>query len=58
MLEKQCSKCKEVKQASAFDRYKRTQDGLQSQCKACMKVSFVLLTNSHSRAILPNTQCD
>ncbi len=35
---KQCSKCHEEKAAQDFDRYKRTADGLQSQCKACMKV--------------------
>lgn len=35
---KQCSKCHEEKPASEFDRYKRTADGLQSQCKSCMKV--------------------
>jgi hypothetical protein len=36
---KQCSKCHMEKPATEFDRYKRTADGLQSQCKACMKVS-------------------
>lgn len=35
---KQCSKCHEEKAAAEFDRYKRTADGLQSQCKHCMKV--------------------
>ena len=35
---KTCSRCRMQKPASEFDRYKRTADGLQSQCKACMKV--------------------
>lgn len=35
---KQCSKCHIEKPAAEFDRYKRTADGLQSQCKICMKV--------------------
>ena len=36
---KVCSKCHVEKQAGEFDRYKRTADGLQSQCKVCMKVT-------------------
>jgi hypothetical protein len=36
---KQCSKCHIEKPSNEFDRYKRTADGLQSQCKSCMKVS-------------------
>lgn len=35
---KQCSKCHIEKPSNEFDRYKRTADGLQSQCKSCMKV--------------------
>ena len=41
---KTCSRCRMQKPASDFDRYKRTADGLQSQCKACMKV---LLRHMH-----------
>ena len=35
---KTCSRCHAEKPSTEFDRYKRTTDGLQSQCKACMKV--------------------
>lgn len=35
---KTCSRCHLEKPSTEFDRYKRTTDGLQSQCKACMKV--------------------
>ena len=38
MEHKKCSKCQVEKTKDQFDRYKRTGDGLQSQCKACMKV--------------------
>jgi hypothetical protein len=34
-----CNVSQEVKVARDFDRYKRTLDGLQSQCKACMKAA-------------------
>ena len=40
---KQCSKCHIEKPSNEFDRYKRTADGLQSQCKSCMKVSSNLM---------------
>lgn len=39
---KKCSKCQVEKTKDQFDRYKRTADGLQSQCKACMKVESCL----------------
>lgn len=32
---KQCSKCKDIKPASAFCRHKKSKDGLQSYCKDC-----------------------
>jgi hypothetical protein len=39
-----CSKCRAIKPACDFDRYKRTQDGLHSQCKACMKAARPTVT--------------
>ncbi len=36
---KQCTKCKEVKPATAFSRNKGRKDGLQSRCKECRKVA-------------------
>ena len=36
MLTKQCSKCKQTKEASCFHKCSKAKDGLQSQCKPCM----------------------
>lgn len=35
VTEKECTKCHEVKSASAFSRDPRTSSGLYSRCKAC-----------------------
>jgi hypothetical protein len=36
---KRCSRCKEEKDESQFQRNRSAQDGLQDQCKACRKVT-------------------
>ena len=51
---KQCSKCHEEKTADQFDRYKRTADGLQSQCKVCMKVWSPLLSVRLAQTLQPS----
>jgi hypothetical protein len=35
-LTKQCSICKQIKEASCFHKHSKAKDGLQSQCKPCM----------------------
>ena len=37
METKKCSKCKEVKSVSEFNKYKSAKDGLQYKCKLCVK---------------------
>lgn len=36
---KRCSRCKEEKDLSQFQKNRRSKDGLQDQCKACRKVT-------------------
>ena len=36
MLTKQCSKCKQTKEASCFNKQSKSKDGLKSWCKPCM----------------------
>lgn len=37
LREKYCSRCKETKPVGEFDRQRRSRDGLQPRCRACMK---------------------
>lgn len=37
---KQCSKCGEVKTTTEFNKKSASRDGLQSQCKHCVKIYF------------------
>ena len=40
LLQKQCSKCKEIKDVSEFYKRPRASDGLRSKCKGCMKERY------------------
>lgn len=35
---KTCSKCKEIKDYSDFDKFKSSKDGLKSYCRSCVKI--------------------
>jgi len=37
-MNKQCTKCKHILQYTAFGKKSRSKDGLQSQCKSCIKL--------------------
>ena len=45
MFTKICSKCKQEKDLSEFYRNKRAKNGLNCQCKQCMKEEFVQRRN-------------
>jgi hypothetical protein len=47
---KRCAKCLESKDVTAFHRYARSRDGLQSYCKACAKDAVMLAYQANPRA--------
>ena len=52
--QKQCSRCKEVKDASLFYKNRKSKDGLKSYCKECSKIYE---NNYRTKSLLENGWC-
>jgi 5-methylcytosine-specific restriction endonuclease McrA len=50
-MQKQCSKCKELKDVSQFHKWRYSNDGYKYECKECRKKETATYRDKHSEAI-------